>query len=157
MTRPDWLASGDLQRVFDSPTTAAHYREVTKRMVTREDRQAFRAACGFPLSLLLDSPWWARASATQLMEVMSATKVLAHPLNALGLQALRALLAERIMRHIEAERGATSDDWYEALVRDGIVEFTFVHPAPLRWGRPLWLPRAQAQRLTSLLARLSSA
>ena len=159
--RAEWQPALDLAQRFDTPATAHHFRRIASSMLTADDERAFESATGFPLSRLISDPWWSLATSDDLREVMSTTKVLPHPLNVHGLHPLRALLAERVMRHVAGLRGATSEPWYETLVRHGLLVLdvppsALPSPTPTGGSGRLQLPAALEQRLHRLLATLSS-
>ena len=59
-----------------------------------------------------------------MQKIMGINKIVAHPLNAHGLHALRSLLSERIADHVRHSRGfSVSHPLYAQFMQDGILVF----------------------------------
>ena len=139
-----------------APTSADPFNRDVRSFLTDEDRLAFTQATGNSVEQLLTDQRWSSSSAADLAAVMGTTKVVPHPLNALGLHALRALVAERVMRHVSRLRGAEEDAWYRTLVKDGILRVDFDPNQLQHQARSIVLPPALNLRLRRLLSVLSA-
>jgi hypothetical protein len=139
-----------------APTSADPFNRDVRSFLTDEDRLAFTRATGNSVEQLLTDQRWNTSSMADLAAVMGTTKVVPHPLNALGLHALRALVAERVMRHVSRLRGAEEDAWHTALVKDGILRVDFDPNQLQHQARSMILPPALNLRLRRLLSVLSA-
>jgi hypothetical protein len=98
----------------------AELRRVARERLLPDDRALFQRATGHTVDELLADSAWSLADFSPA-RVMGNEKLLPHPLNARGLHALRALLAERIADHQRRKRGSTHHPLFARFARDGIL------------------------------------
>ena len=107
----------ELQRISD-----AHLRP--------EDLALFERVTGGSVAALLRHETWQKTSRSTMKKIMGINKVVAHPLNAYGLHALRSLLSERIADHVRKSRGfSVNHALHDRFMRDGILIFPDVQNA----------------------------
>lgn len=107
----------ELQRISD-----AHLRP--------EDLALFERVTGGSVAALLRHEAWQKTSRSTMKKIMGINKVVAHPLNAYGLHALRSLLSERIADHVRKSRGfSVNHALHDRFMRDGILIFPDVQNA----------------------------
>lgn len=128
-----WLAVSTGSRLSDVRTeykamcsppktmTVARFKAAVRKFLSAEDERLFANATGVDVARLMDDAEWDRMSPTTLLKIASGEKVLAHPLNRLGLHPLRALLAERMADSRRVRRGSTAHSHFQSLDTDGIV------------------------------------
>ena len=107
----------ELQRISD-----AHLRP--------GDLALFERVTGGSVAALLRHEAWQKTSRSTMKKIMGINKVVAHPLNAYGLHALRSLLSERIADHVRKSRGfSVNHALHDRFMRDGILIFPDVQNA----------------------------
>lgn len=104
--------------------TITELKRIAQAHLRAEDFATFQRVTGTTVAALLDDPVWRTTPAHIMRKIMGINKVVAHPLNANGLHAFRALLSERIADHIRHSRGFSTDHpEYDRFMRDGILVF----------------------------------
>ena len=131
------------------------FQQLVLKHLTEADHVAFLKAVGVSVSTLLNDERWRNLGEEQVRALRGNAKIVATELNALGLHALRALLAGRITRHVQERHGP--HPWLDALMSEGVVVQSLQRsPGVLKpQGKPR-LPDHVSIRLASLLDTLRS-
>eukprot|EP00966_Prymnesium_polylepis_P332379 7387885-Prymnesium_polylepis.1 len=106
------------------PSSASRWRSAVESILEPGDYELFARASGTQIEAILGDPAWRQPeSDEQLRRIMGNEKFVPHPLNAKGLHALRALLAERATRRRRARlrQTAAMRPLFERLDADGLV------------------------------------
>ena len=158
-------ADVDLWWNSDVPPTMSTLRNVVKRHLTNGDRHAFKAATGGSVEALLDAieAFAANSSAAgdvcgseAAAVVMSTKKFVRHPLNARGLHAFRALVADRVMYRLLGEApiaDGRASRWRDALAANGYVSESFDARLVVARDGALELPADLRESLQDLFKR----
>ena len=101
---------------------------IWRRVLTAEDHTAFLAATGGSLESLLDDI--AKLPKRQFSKISGTNRIVPHPLNARGLHALRALLAQRLTDRLRSTERWACDPQFAAL-HGGFLETGLVQ-VPLK-------------------------
>ena len=100
------------------------WRRAIDSHLDAHDHARFVRATGTSIRELLDDPAWRRSDpdhAAVLARVMGNEKFVPHALNAKGLHALRALLAERMTHRRQRRSPLARHPWFERVHRDGLL------------------------------------
>ena len=98
------------------------WRSAIESILDPDDYSLFARATGSRIEAILDDESWQQPGSAEVLErVMGNAKFVPHPLNAKGLHALRALVAERATRRRRARLGQTSHPLFPRLDAEGIV------------------------------------
>lgn len=112
----------------ETPTSASvdTFRAAVWRHLSPGDVRRFENATGVGVRQLLEDQAWDGMDRSTLVAIMGTEKLTYHPLNRLGLHALRALLAERMT---ESRRGRSAKDGLAGrLAREGYVVVPLAEP-----------------------------
>lgn len=112
---------GAYERVPTECATIEGWRHAIDSHLDVHDRTRFARAIGTSIGELLDDPAWRQADAAVLARVMGNEKFVPHALNAKGLHALRALLAERMTHRRQRRSPLARHPWFERLHHDGLL------------------------------------
>lgn len=127
--------SDKMFRAPKGPGPLSLLRRAARKHLQPEDDALFRRATGASVHELLHHRAWNGDYGEPGMrpgEIVGNEKVIPHPLNAFGLHALRALLAERIADHQRKARGSPSHPLYERFMSDGAARTASLLPVCLR-------------------------
>lgn len=94
---------------------------VVHEHLSASDRALFEKATGVAFSTLVNDDRWAGMRKPIMRRIMGIDKVVAHPLNDLGLHVLRALVSERITDKLRLARGSSRHPQYQRFMEDGIL------------------------------------
>lgn len=107
-----------------SDATILELTRIAQTHLRPEDLALFERVTGGSVAALLENKLWQRTSRQTMKKIMGINKVVAHPLNANGLHALRSLLSERIADHVRRARGfSVNHPLYKQFMTDGILVF----------------------------------
>jgi len=106
------------------------WKRMLQRHLTAVDRQNFASVTRLSLERVLADPQWSDFTPLDWQDIMGTVDRIIHPLNAKGLQVLRALLAERVMDYIRQQKKKSTrpkkgahkmQELLDRFLRDGIL------------------------------------